>query len=88
MKSKYFINGKTFIETKRRFGEKYGDGMSDEYLSDLFGAEVNPFQRYNQNQRSFFPHRIRIYNKDVTAYRKHKEIGQMTIFEINDPFKQ
>lgn len=44
VKSKYFLNEKAFIETKRRFGEKYGDGTPDEYLSDLFGAEVGDYE--------------------------------------------
>ena len=41
VKSKYYYDEKAFIATKKRFGEKYGNGEPDEYLSELFGAEVD-----------------------------------------------
>ncbi len=45
VKSKYFYNEEIFLATKHRFGEKYGGGISDGYLSDLFGAEVGDYER-------------------------------------------
>lgn len=44
VKSKYYYNKQAFVKTKQRFGEKYGNGYPDAYLSDLFGAEVGDYE--------------------------------------------
>ena len=44
VKSEYFYDQTCFERTKKRFGEKYGDGTPDEYLSDLLGAEVDNYE--------------------------------------------
>lgn len=42
--SEYYFNEEAFCRTKAWFGEKYGNGVPEEYLSDLFGAEVGKFE--------------------------------------------
>ena len=44
VKSKYYYDEDAFNNTKIRFGIEYGDGSPDEYLSDLFGAEVGNYE--------------------------------------------
>lgn len=40
----YYFDAETLYETEERFGEKYGGGTPDEYLSELFGAEVGDYE--------------------------------------------
>ena len=72
--SEYYFDEETFYETEERFGEKYGDGTPDEYLSDLFGAEVDAYE-----DRLFCEY----YTQPTMAQRIEKETNSIYI-RIND----
>ena len=72
--SEYYFDEETFYETEERFGKKYGDGTPDEYLSDLFGAEVDAYE-----DRLFCEY----YTQPTMAQRIEKETNSIYI-RIND----